>query len=535
MIVLRGGNVYDASQGFEGEIHDIWIDNGLIVSPPEQIESFDAIDVSGMIVAPAAVEIHTHLAGQILADAHANCMHALKRDSAALPLPSEGAAGYLSLGYTTLFDAAMSPALSWKTHSDLHSMDIVDRGAFSLVGNHALLLEAIAGDDQRATEDILAWLLETSGGYAPKLVNPGTDMYRDQPGKFPTLDEPLPGWDITQRKIIQSIAKAAKTLGLPHPIHLHAAMLGQSGNWKIFVDTLLALKDYRAHLCHIQYYCYGEDQRGRLVSAVEKVIPALLENPKNTYDVGQVIFGPATAVSADLGLLRHLQGVMGGHLSVRRIAGEDGGGTLPLAYRAKNAVSAIQWATGLELLLRFPDPTRIFLTTDHPNGGPFTAYPQIINWLMNGDARHETLSQVHSAARKHTGLAELDREYTLSEILTMTSLGPAQALGLKDRGHLKSGARADIRCYDPSFDVETMFSAPSLVLKDGQVVVKNGIFMQKSHIGQTFVLNPTWDRERLPFIEQRLQSNNSIPLQSYGLGSQRHRKGYKVIKCNTKE
>ena len=37
----------------------------------------------------------------------------------------------------------------------------------------------------------------------------------------------------------------------------------------------------------------------------------------------------------------------------------------------------------LELLLLIKDPWRIYLTTDHPNGGCFWRYPEIIRLLMD--------------------------------------------------------------------------------------------------------------------------------------------------------
>ena len=32
------------------------------------------------------------------------------------------------------------------------------------------------------------------------------------------------------------------------------------------------------------------------------------------------------------------------------------------------------------------DPMRCYITTDHPNAGPFTRYPRVIKWLMSKKA-----------------------------------------------------------------------------------------------------------------------------------------------------
>ena len=44
-------------------------------------------------------------------------------------------------------------------------------------------------------------------------------------------------------------------------------------------------------------------------------------------------------------------------------------GVVPFDYKDKSFVNALQWAIGLELFLLIEDPWRVFLTTDHPNGG----------------------------------------------------------------------------------------------------------------------------------------------------------------------
>ena len=58
---------------------------------------------------------------------------------------------------------------------------------------------------------------------------------------------------------------------------------------------------------------------------------------------------------------------------------QAGCGLVPFQYRDRNFVNALQWAIGLELLLLVDDPWRVFLTTDHPNGAPFTTPFIIVN------------------------------------------------------------------------------------------------------------------------------------------------------------
>ena len=147
---------------------------------------------------------------------------------------------------------------------------------------------------------------------------------------------------------------------------------------------------------------------------------------------------------------------------------------MPYEYRAGGFHNAVQFAVGLELFLLIDDPWRVFFTTDHPNGAPFTTYPEIFALLMDKDVRAQWASRLPPEALAVTTLSSLTREYNLSEIATMTRAAPAKLLGLPDRGHLGAGARADIALYRPGKDIAQMFRAAARVYKDGDLVVRDG-------------------------------------------------------------
>jgi formylmethanofuran dehydrogenase subunit A len=152
----------------------------------------------------------------------------------------------------------------------------------------------------------------------------------------------------------------------------------------------------------------------------------------------------------------------------------NGGGIVPYNYRANDFYNALQWAIGLELFLLIDDPSRVFFTTDHPNGAPFTTYPEIFALLMSRDLRGEWISRLPPAAMAMTTLRSIAREYTLGEIATMTRAAPARLLGLGDRGHLGAGAVADVAVYNDDKDRAAMFRSAALVFKDGDLVVRDG-------------------------------------------------------------
>jgi formylmethanofuran dehydrogenase subunit A len=162
---------------------------------------------------------------------------------------------------------------------------------------------------------------------------------------------------------------------------------------------------------------------------------------------------------------------------------EAGAGIVPYTYKKGNPANSIQWAIGLELALQIYDPWRVYLTTDHPNGGPFTFYPKVITWLMSRASRNETMLEINKSCMRRTSLANDYREYTFNEIAIVTRAATAKAVDLKNKGHLAPGADGDISVYDidplkwaPSKyrDLEKAFTLAKYTIKGGEIVVKNG-------------------------------------------------------------
>src|SRR5947199_2982174 len=63
MLRIKGGKVYDPTNGINGEIRDVCIRDGRIVT---DVEGGRTIDATGMIVFPGGVDVHTHVAGAAL-------------------------------------------------------------------------------------------------------------------------------------------------------------------------------------------------------------------------------------------------------------------------------------------------------------------------------------------------------------------------------------------------------------------------------------------------------------------------------------
>ena len=191
---------------------------------------------------------------------------------------------------------------------------------------------------------------------------------------------------------------------------------------------------------------------------------------------------------------------------------EAGCGITPIEYKNTSLIHAWQWAIGLEWYLLVKDPWRVVMSTDHPNGGSFLAYPQIIRLLMDRTyrARHAQDRARQDPRAERPGRPG-PRSIRLSEIAIITRAGPARILGLKNKGHLGPGADADITIYTPDPNQETMFELPRFVIKAGRVLVEQG------EIREEFYGKTCTSRRNTTVTSSRISRNGSrTPTRSGG-------------------
>ena len=123
-------------------------------------------------------------------------------------------------------------------------------------------------------------------------------------------------------------------------------------------------------------------------------------------------------------------------------------------------------------------------------------------------------------AQSRTTLADLDRQYTLLDVATITSAGPARALGLSNKGHLGVGADADLAIYNEKPDGEFLFRYPRYVIKAGVVVVEEGEIRDMSE-GREFVVRPTFDETIEDYLRPLFQQYYTISFDNYPVEMER--------------
>jgi formylmethanofuran dehydrogenase subunit A len=533
---IVGGAIHDPANGIDGEVRDICIEGGHIVERlPAGVPTLDA---RGMVVMPGGVDIHAHFASS-------SCNHArrlIPDEHAADPVPApqlpddeqparSGTGGtvpstfttgyrYAGLGYTTAFDAAVAPLMARHSHAELDDTPCVDGGIFALLGNDEYLLRQIEAGERDRARDYAAWLLQATGAYAIKVVNPGgVEAWKTGQRNVTGLDEAVAGRAVTPRAILETLADAANVLRLPHAVHIHCNNLGTAGNYTTTLASMEALAGRRAHFTHLQFHCYGGGGGQPWSSAAPKVIEYVNAHPEVSTDVGQVMFGSAMTITADAPVEYLLHKSSGRRWTNIDIELETGCGIVPLTYKEKAAVSALQWVVGLELFLLSTDPWRVVLSTDHPNGGSFLSYPALIQLLMDRAVRDDQLKRINPKLVAGSALADgLAREYTLNEIAIVTRAGPARLLGLRDKGHLGVGADADITVYSRNADLAAMFSTPRYVIKSGVLIVEEGQ-LRRAPAGRRLRVAPGYDDAALADVRRHFDAYSSVSFDNYPVQS----------------
>ena len=515
-IIIKGGFVVDPTRKMDGDVADVAIKDGKIVDKVSS--SAKVIDAKGKTVMAGAVDVHAHVAGpkvnvgrlfrpedKLLSG---TCRSAMaqggNRIESGFSIPSTFKTGYdyARMGYAFVMEAAMPPLYSPHIHEEIHDTPIIDEAALPVFGNNWFVMDYLKKGEIENTAAYIAWLLRTTKGYGVKVVNPGGTAAWGWGLNCLTLDDPVPYFEITPREIIIGCMKANEYLGLPHSMHIHQNDLGNPGNYKLTIDSLKLAEGIKPknkfgreqvmHSTHLQFHSYGGTGWGDFESKAKEVMDYVNKNKAITVDLGCVTLDETTTMTADGPFEHHLHSL--NHLKWVNVdvEMETAAGVVPYVYDPNIKVCDIQWAIGLELGLFAKDMNRTFISTDHPNAGPFTRYPRVIKWLMSKKAREAVLDSFKHKDKviDATNIHGIDRELTLFEIAQMTRSGPAKCLGLANvYGGLAPGMNADVGIFDLNYKnmpsdpekIEKAFQRAAYFIKSGEIVVKDGEVISHGH------------------------------------------------------
>lgn len=483
LIRLAGGRLCDPASGYSGDtFQDLYVRDGRIVAAdtPDaairlQATADQTIDCTDCVVMAGGIDLHTHIGGGKVTLARMLMPDSMPCDF----LPSTRTAGdaYLRMGYTVAVEPAMLACNARQAHAEMADTPHLDTAAYVLLGNDRVLLELIASDSpQSLINDYVAFVVTATQAIGVKVVNAGgIDAFKFNVRTM-DVDTVHPQYGVTPATVIRRLTRAVYEIGLPHPLHVHCSNLGVPGNIRSTLATIAASDGLPIHITHAQFHSYEGGDGKRFASGAAQLAEAVRQNPNVTIDVGQIMFGQTVTISGDT--MHQYANIKLGRprkSALVDIECEAGCGAVPFRYRNRQFVHSLQWAIGLELFLMVDDPARVFLTTDHPNGGPFTSYPHLIRLLMDRSFRETAIAEIHPDASAASQLAGIDRQYSLDEIAIMTRSSPAKILGLHDQGTLAVGSVADIVVYQENENRETMFKTPLYVIRRGEVVDRRSL------------------------------------------------------------
>ena len=406
------------------------------------------------------------------------------------------------MGFTTVVEPAVLPINSFLTHLELEKIPMIDKAGLAILGNDSFLLESMhKKKGQNFLNDYVAYTLNSTKCLGLKVINAGGAEFFKKGGETFDLDDVVPSYGVTSRQILTALNKANEDLKIKHPLHVHCNNLGVPGNIKTILETIKTAEGRRMHLAHVQFYGYDNEGKRGFSSGSVQLADAVNKNKNITVDVGQVMFKPTVTISSDI--LRQYEARNNANPKkwIINEVEDGGGGIVPYEYKSKNFVNSLQWLIGLEIFLMIKDPSKVFFTTDHPNGAPFTSYPELFRLLMDYEFRLEKISKINQESLKFSFLKDIKRTYSMYDIAIMTRSSPAKILGLKDRGSLRDGCIADISVYDPKKKIDQMFQSAKYVFKNGNEIVRNGKIL-KYHKSSTIAVDIRYERS----ITKDLQS-----------------------------
>ena len=514
---IINGKVFDPTQNLNGNKTDIYVDNGIIVKPnPSEFYKFKTVyDATDLIVMAGAIDIHSHIAGGNVNNArllspeiHSNFLKQNLNRKKNLPgfnsrWTSDGTGyRYAEMGFTTVVEPAVLPVNSFLTHLELEKIPMIDKAGLAILGNDSFLLESMhKKKGQNFLNDYVAYTLNSTKCLGLKVINAGGAEFFKKGGETFDLDDVVPSYGVTSRQILTALNKANEDLKIKHPLHVHCNNLGVPGNIKTILETIKTAEGRRMHLAHVQFYGYDNEGKRGFSSGSVQLADAVNKNKNITVDVGQVMFKPTVTISSDI--LRQFEARNNANPKkwIINEVEDGGGGIVPYEYKSKNFVNSLQWLIGLEIFLMIKDPSKVFFTTDHPNGAPFTSYPELFRLLMDYEFRLEKISKINQESLKFSFLKDIKRTYSMYDIAIMTRSSPAKILGLKDRGSLRNGCIADISVYDPKKKIDQMFQSAKYVFKNGNEIVRNGKIL-KYHKSSTIAVDIRYEKS----ITKDLQS-----------------------------
>jgi len=533
-ILVKNGIIYDPLNKIEGEVKDILIENGKIVSKFSNDADVQEIDASGKTVVPAALDIHAHIASQQLNWARLMGTRYGQFSSYWKGLTLEHIAkSYIANGYTFVLEANVYPCLSKHTIFDLTRIPVLDTAFLLNLSNFwPLELEFQRGivEDGAA---FISYLLNEMKAFGIKAYNP----FESENWNWKLLRENLKEkgrlYNFSTIDVYENLVKFVEDLELPHSLHAHIEGY-ESETGKDNLNELLKRLDGLGltpkgsrnqifHLAHASSYNIDGDN--------SELIAFYNSHQDYDLDLGFIGFNVINPlITSDRRLINNMTYRDNSYKIVRFATEFEGDFFATLRkFDNQNYDHCIMWANAYELALKIKDKWQVQFSINYPNYADVFDIPEIASLLLSHSARQEYMNNMNNNFLKDHAIVSDNQTLSFQDYITITRASPAKSLGISHiKGSLSEGNDGDLNIIALNFpetnsekdykQIKDALSHIAYVIKAGKVV-KNADLLDMTEPGHIFWASGKVKKEDTKLLfkkkEEFFQMYNSVFLQSY--------------------
>jgi formylmethanofuran dehydrogenase subunit A len=499
-LLIKNGLVYDPINKIEGEKKDILIEAGKIIDKFGSNKDIKEIDATGKSVIPAALDIHTHVASH-----QVNWVRLLGSNNKHFNDVWQGltlrniAKNYISMGYTFILEANVFPSLAKQTIFNFQQMPVLDKGMLLNISNFWPLELEFQRDKTQDMAIFLSDLLTKTYGFGFKIYNP----FECEMWNFKELREDLSNqgrlYNFSALDVYANVVKCVESMGLPHSTHAHIEGYENSiGNQNLFtvLEMINALgieanqktnydikREQIFHIAHANSYATDGNNK--------QLIDFINQNSKFTIDLSFVGFDEINPlITSDrrmIGPMLTMDAVDKLHKLISSAIEFEGDSFASLRLFDKNNYhDCILWSNAIDLTLNIQNKLKVSFTLNFPNYANISDIPEILTWLISPESRNRFMEGMNEEFLKDCSLIGNDDILSFFEIVEITRVSPAKALGLGSmKGNLGVGADGDLNILtlnlddlDLTRDTEKFKRAMNninYVIKSGEIVKKQDV------------------------------------------------------------
>ena len=466
-LLIRGGTIYPGGgEPFAGDVA-VKGDRIVAVAPHLTITARRTIDARGMIVAPGFVDPHSHMEAWLTADdSRRRLIEPFLMQGVTTTFIGNDGGGPLDVGRLLASPAAKPVGINFAAYTGFGS-----------------IRERVVGQERRepTPDELLQERALVRQAMCEGAIGLSTGLFY-APQSFSRTDE------------VVALASVAGEMGGTYDTHLRDESNYTVGLAAAVDEAIAVAREGRipVHISHIK--ALGVDLHGMAPSIVDKIDQARAEGldvtagqypweASGTSLVASLVplwaqDGGRKAMLArfdDPALAERLRSEMAENM--RRRGGAPS--MLIVEGRWKNRrLDAVARDLGLDAVaagmavIREADPATISFNMAEDDIATFMRRP----WVMTDSDASTAHPRVYgSFARKYAVYVKERRILSMREFIDRSSALTADWFGLKDRGHVRSGAFADLVVFDPArYAARATYEQPGLTAVGVQTVLVNG-------------------------------------------------------------